>query len=317
MQPLLTSVCAQTSSFAFTIRDVMDESVRLTPNGFGPNATVSYDNETSVDFQVTSVAYIFTFDRNSQSITNFDASVTAVDTTLPHPPLQLNVMVSFAEAGTVPSAPKSGDAGYAFNEPVIAARLDALTNQLIVQNATAGSFPIPFGYQCGAVEYTPLLFGVDTIGGCTVGGGGAGAAAVNLSEYQYFAIHGRASPNNGRDWIQLSDTCPDLVNYPFQKFIFFYEQFGSVTNAQRRLKSVVHQCAAAPSANAEARVVAAAFLLVDDQQLVRYVPPNPRPQGIPKDTWYPFSSSAANRGVAAPSAFGMVACVVLAVFFAY
>jgi hypothetical protein len=295
----------------------MDQSVRLTPNGLGVNATVSHDNETSLDFQVTSVAYLFTFDRNSQSITNFEASVTAVDMTLPHPPLQLSGMVSFLEMGTVPSTPKSGDAGYAFNEPVIAARLDTGTNQLIVQNATAGSFPIPFGYRCDSVEYTPLLFGVDTIGGCTIGASGVGSAAMNLSEYQYFAIHGRASPNNGRDWIQLSDTCPDLLNYPFQKFVFFYEQFGSVTNAQRRLKSVVHQCAASPSANAEARVVTAAFLLVADQQLIRYVPPNPRPQGIPKDTWYPFSSSAASRGVAAPSAFGMVACVVLAVFFVY
>jgi hypothetical protein len=160
------------------------------------------------------------------------------------------------------------------------------------------------------------LFGVDTIGGCTIGGNGTGAAPVNLSEYQYFGIHGKASPNNARDWVQLSETCPDLLNYPFQKFLFFYEQFGSRTNAQRRLKSVVHQCAASPSASVEAKVVTAAFVLVADQPLVRYVPPNPRPPGIPKDTWYPFSSSAASRRVSAPSALGVFACVVLAVFFA-
>jgi hypothetical protein len=109
---------------------------------------------------------------------------------------------------------------------VIAARVNTGTNQFIVQNAATESFSIAFDCQCHSVEYTALSFEVDTSGGCTVAGSGTGSAAVDLSEYRYFGIHGR--------------TCRGLF---ISEIPFFYGKVGRTTNAQRGLKSVVRQCA--------------------------------------------------------------------------
>jgi hypothetical protein len=279
-------------------------NVTSTPTGQVIKPDIIHSQELIGDY-LSMVEYQFTVDLTAQSVTRFEIKVGFVNLT-ERLEIGLTMSVSFKERDY--SIPKSGNAGYAFGQPVIAAIVDE-RGQFIVQNATAGSFPIPFGYDCESVQFTPVLFGVDTIGGCTV----RSTNALNLTSYRFFGIHGKANPNNGLDWVELRENCPNPLSFSFQKFVFFYEQFGSVKNAQQRLKSVVHECHTGVLENSP-KIVTVVFALVGDQQRIQYVPPNPRPPGIPKNTWYPFSSSEANVGIASPSVLGMVACVVLTLF---
>jgi hypothetical protein len=257
------------------------------------------------DAAATVAAADYVFEYRDTQIEAFTISLTLAEEN----ESEFRVTVGFLNADAARTGPKSGDVGYALGEPVIAAIEH--DGSFLVPNATAGSFPIPFGYDCESVEYTPLLFGVDTIGGCT---DGDPEEAVDLTAYSHFAINGRASPANSGDWIPVSgQNCTGVIPN-FQRFIFYYEKFGSVTNAQYRLNSVFHLCDR--NDTVQGYIVTASFLLIADQPLTRYVPPNPKTIGVPRDTWYPFSSSAGSPVFSAPSAYLMAACIVLAVFFA-
>jgi hypothetical protein len=113
-------------------------------------------------------------------------------------------------------------------------------------------------------------------------------------------MHGNPNPNATGDWIRLGGDCTG--DPAFQLYSFYYEKFGDVKNAQNRIVGVDLTCPLPAGNGRETRVVAVTFLQRAEQPAKRYIPPNPRVPGIPGDTWYPFSSSAAFPRIATPSA---------------
>jgi hypothetical protein len=205
--------------------------------------------------------------------------------------VECQISVTFISADATLPLPKSGSQGYAFQQPVIAGYMDNGT--LVVQSDLAGSFPIPFGYECEDVRYTPLLFGVETVAGCSRTDPALNETEnIDLSMYNHVAIHGVANPNNTLDWILVNDDqCSPEHPHLFQRYIFYYEKFGEVKNAQHRITSVVYQCSGVAQPGGP-RIITASFLQVANKDPRPFVPPNPRLPGIPRDTWYPFGSSA-------------------------
>jgi hypothetical protein len=295
--PIAAMTCSGTVSLASLPRSISSLSQRAQVRNSTDGAPLDDD-----DGVVASADYVFTY--TDTTIQSFAIDVTFGD----NDTTEFRVSVRFVNADSPPTTPKSGEVGYVFNQPVIAAIESG--GYFFIPNETAGTFPIPFGYDCEALEYTPLHFGVDTIGGCTLG---EPREAILFTNYSHFAINGRANPAHAGDWIPVDHQQCLGITPLFQRFIFFYEKFGSSANAQYRLNSVLHLCDGKEAF--AGYIVTASFVLVADQPLVRYSPPNPRAASVPRDTWYPFSSSAGIPLFSAPSAYVMAACVVLAVFF--
>jgi hypothetical protein len=125
---------------------------------------------------------------------------------------RLRVSVSFEpEAAGQVQAPKSGEVGYAVGRPIIAGTVCDGEDRICVSPDDGSSFPIPFGVDCSKVQYTPLHFGVDILGGCT----GGWSENLNLSDYRYFAIHGQPNPNSTKDWVSLVDSENSTISTVF------------------------------------------------------------------------------------------------------
>lgn len=256
------------------IRTALADGIRATPN---ETTSVQFD-VVGADGVARDLAVTFLFNRTSYAITSATVTVTpyAADAT----PTTLAVRVYF-RADDADLLPKSGNAGYSQGQPVIAAR--NLSNfGLAVSRDERGSFPLPFGAACGSAAYTPLLFGIDTIAGCT----GSGTNAVDLSAYTHVAIYGIANVSRASDWVEITNACTD-PDPPLQKFYFYYEKFGDVLNAQNRIVSVYRTCNETSGSTNE-RIVVATFLQ-RQQRTFRYKPPNPKVPGLPDDTFAPFA----------------------------
>jgi hypothetical protein len=173
---------------------------------------------------------------------------------------------------------------------------------------------MPFGYDCAKVQYTPLLFGVETVAGCSTPDQLPNwPECVNLSSYTHIAIHGVANPNNTLDWILVnSQNCHDKAAR-VQRYIFYYEKFGEVRNVQYRITSVVHQCSDLPGGP---MIITASFLQVANRDPQPFLPPNPKLPGVPGDTWYPFGSSAGVLRTSASAALVWGAMIASAILFA-
>jgi hypothetical protein len=296
--------------------NITAERVLRSPTGEEIELTVVQMDERYLNTSLSRLEYVFYYNASSalvnatlrwqQSEAETDGRVTNYEGA------ECKVSVTFVNADAPPRLPKSGSKGYAFDQPVIAGYQH--NDTLIVQNNLAGTFPIPFGYDCGNVEYTPLLFGVETVAGCSNQNDPTGDENMNLSIYTHIAIHGVANPNSTFDWVRVNDQC-SLATPLFQRYIFFYETFGEVRNAQHRITSVIRQCTGAAQPEGP-RIISASFLQVANKDPQPFLPPNPRLPGIPRDTWYPFGSSAGTLTKSTTAALVWGVMIVSALLFA-
>ena len=243
---------------------------------------------------VKSISALFLYDITTSTLTSADVTVETYAAT--DQPTTITVQVMF-RATTDASQPKSGDVGYAFGQPVIAG-FDPENGTGIQVNADqAGSFPMPFGTNCAqSVSYTPLLFGIETISGCS--GTLNPGSAIDLQKYNRFAIYGRANVSRQLDWVNVTDLCTATNTIGIQRYYFFWEKFGDVMNPQNRIISVVRECE--PQLDSQHLVIAT--FVQRPQTTFRYKPPNPRVPGIPPDTFYPFSAASATMTTATSAA---------------
>ena len=270
------SIPADSAEFtAESLRATLAQGVMASPAATTPLAVTVNGG----DGVIRTLTATFLFNLETSELTS--ATVDLVTYAATETASSLTVRVLFRPAG-VEAQPKSGPAGYSYNQPVIAAR-NVTGVGLEVNADSRGSFPMPFGTVCSTAAFTPLLFGVDTISGCAAD---ADNTAVDLSAYTHVAKYGLANASRTEDWLPITNECT-LTDPPFQKFFFFYERFGDVNNAQNRIVSAVRTCNETAAA-ASQRVVIATFLQ-RPQTTFRYKPPNPKVPGLPDDTFAPFA----------------------------
>lgn len=258
---------------ASSLRAALNQGILASPAASTP-LTVTVNGGNGV---VSALTATFLVNLTTSEITSATVDLVANEATTP---TALTVRVLFRAAGAE-AQPKSGSAGYAYDQPVIAAR--NVSGRLLVNSDSRGSFPMPFGASCDSARFTPLLFGVDMVSGCA---SGTNNAAVDLTAYTHVAKYGMANVSRAEDWVAITNQCA-VAAPPIQKFVFFYERFGDVKNAQNRIVSVVKTCDEA-AATTDQRVVVATFLQ-RPQTTFRYKPPNPKVPGLPDDTFAPFA----------------------------
>lgn len=282
LRDVTQEVCSiPTTNTEFTadsLRTTLAQGILASPSAAAP-LTITVNVNGTDTAVVRTLTATFLYNVNTSDIAS--ATVDLVTYTTGETPSSLTVRVLFRPAG-VEAQPKSGPAGYSYNQPVIAAR-NVTGSGLLVNADSRGSFPMPFGAVCSAASFTPLLFGVDMISGCASDGNNA---AVDLSAYTHVAKYGLANASRTEDWLPITNECA-VADPPFQKFFFFYERFGDVNNAQNRIVSAVRTCNESTAA-ATQRIVTATFVQ-RPQTTFRYKPPNPKVPGLPDDTFAPFA----------------------------
>lgn len=274
--------------------------------GTGAAELLNWDADLfATDSVVRSITATFLYDETTLTITSADITVNTYAAGDQSGTITVNVMF---RTTTSSAMPKSGDVGYAIGRPVIAGRLDETLGLFVT--ADDGAFPVPTGATCasGVIKYTPLLFGIETIAGCTATNT-PDETLVDLTNYTHVAKYGTANASLKEDWVEIQGTT-ECTAPRLQKYYFFFEKFGDVTNPQNRIVSVFRTCTTVTPY--DQRIFVATFLQ-RVQTTFRYKPPNPRVPGIPPDTFYPFSAASAAPAFPSPSrmamAFGSVLCV--------
>lgn len=256
---------------------------------------------------IRSITATFLYDETTLTITSADITVNTYATGDQGRTITVTVMFRTTTASAMP---KSGDVGYAIGRPVIAGRFNSTLGMFVTVGD--GAFPVPTGASCASdvIQYTPLLFGIETIAGCT-SASATDDVSVDLTMYTHVAKYGTANASLEQDWVPIQ-SMTDCTAPQLQKYFFFFEKFGDVTNPQNRIVSVFRKCSQLPAGSNTQRVFVATFLQ-RVQTTFRYKPPNPRVPGIPPDTFYPFSAASAAPGFPSPSkmamAFGSALCV--------
>lgn len=171
---------------------------------------------------------------------------------------------------------KSGEAGYSHGKPLIARRAGS---------SRAEPFPIPHGYDCSdnsSMAFTPLIFGYDTLSGCTEGGTDKTDITDILKTYTSISKMGKAHGNYNQDWIDISnidaiDNCSNLI------LTINYEYVGNLHNPQNKIYAASYRC---DSKEEEDRFIFLVnYLRTSDEKVKPYIP---KPKGLPDDTFAPI-----------------------------
>ncbi|KAH0794931.1 tectonic-1 isoform X1 [Histomonas meleagridis] len=291
LKPIQVSTCTVTDLAASQldvtnfIQTQFKRSPRSTENIPLNYNIVGYDSPSGL--YAKSLSYIFFYNSITLDLVSVNLTIVPHDTTTTSSVYTTDVNVHFESESQNPNAlPRSGEIGYAYGQPIIVAQVENGT--LLLPKSTKGSFPIPFGVTCeeGSVHYTPLLFGVETIGGCTYGTN-TSPPTIDFTRFSYFSKLGTANPMYENDWVQMRDNCAGISSpIELMKYYFFYEYVGNVNNPQNRIVSVIRECT--PSSSPKNFVFVASFHRIADTETKRYLPPLPKIRGIPRDTFYPF-----------------------------
>ncbi|OHT00822.1 hypothetical protein TRFO_07819 [Tritrichomonas foetus] len=270
-----SSKCVYNSS-AFNVSTIFPQYIEA----FDQRVNVQLnDADAGADAPVRSMSYTFLYNETTQKVTNVSLYVTRYNkSALNDEMVTVEVDVMFYTNESQINSFKAGEFGYSFNQPVIVRRSNISANM---------NFPVPFGTDClplDQMEYTPLLFGEDTMSGCLMSASNENPASLLLN-YTFISKLGQANPLFTQDWIPINrsegvnETCPHL------KLVISYEFIGNVNNPQNRIYAARFDCVQSQS---PFFVFSAEFLRTADNNAFRYLQPNPRVKGIPDDTFYPI-----------------------------
>ena len=192
-------------------------------------------------------------------------------------PLQIGVhFYNQTSANIINKTMKSGEAGYSHGKPLIVRRTGS---------SKAEPFPIPHGYDCSNntnIAYTPLIFGYDTISGCTEGGKNKTHIIDVLKTYTSVSKMGKAHGNYNQDWIDISnieamDDCSNLV------LTINYEYVGNLRNPQNKIYNASYRCDS--NEEDERFIFLVNYLRSSDDKVKPFIP---KPKGLPDDTFAPI-----------------------------
>ncbi|KAK8866661.1 hypothetical protein M9Y10_009627 [Tritrichomonas musculus] len=182
--------------------------------------------------------------------------------------LSLQEEIHYYSNSTEVSLAKSGNFGYSYGQPLIVS----------IDKSNPEQFPIPFGNDCQNVKYTSLMFGYDTIGGCSKNA----EDMINVfSRYTRISKLGKANGNAKEDWIHIDTS--ETENCTHLAFNIYYEFIGNVHNPQNQIYSANYQCLSNESEDYFLLVVS--FLRSGDIKTKRHIP---KPKGLPDDTFAPI-----------------------------
>ena len=204
-------------------------------------------------------------------------------------PTIFTLNVNFVEDGAEQKW-NSGEIGYSRGSPVIAGHYENGVISLST-DYSQNILPVTLGLDCSSAMYTPLKFGMDTMGGCGTGTSGQYPEGtnplINPRRLNAFAKHSNPDPEKLDDWYILNeldfDGCTDNSNY---QYVFYTSKAGTSKRTYELINKVKLTCL--PDSE-DKFTMTAAFIEVP-QKVERNIGEFPIWLiELPNDTWHPFA----------------------------
>lgn len=206
-------------------------------------------------------------------------------------PYKFSLNVQYVEAGSNITL-SSGQLGYANGSKIIVGTYAVsgnYTNITLYDDLSKNILPIPIGASCDSAKYSPLKYGVDTLGGCN---SNYNTSTNPLNKNLAIAKIGQPNPENLQDWylLELPSTC---TSNSYFKYVFYTEFNGTTKMPINVINKVSLTCESLPN-NMNGAMVSAAFVPTPQSE-VKYIGKFPvKLVRLPTDFFYPFSKQSTN-----------------------
>lgn len=233
------------------------------------NLLISVEYEPSGNHSITAMYFNYT---------TYDSTATA--------PYKFTLNVQYVESGSSITL-SSGQIGYASNSKVIVGTYTVSgnnTNITLFDDLSKNILPLPIGSTCDGASYSPLKFGVDSLGGCN---SNYNTTTNPLKKNLAIAKIGEPNPENLQDWflLDLPITCGDNSYY---KYVFYTEKNGTVNMPINVINKVELTCEPLPN-SLKGAMVSATFVETPQSE-VKHIGKFPlKLVRLPVDFFYPFS----------------------------